>query len=290
MLQASAAGKEEMEEKKVKGRFGNLIPLILIVLMALIYIFPILIMLSSSFRSNEQIFDTSLGIWPEHFSFDNFKSVFEVMPYWRYLLNTTWITGMNVLGTLFCTPMIAYSLAKIRWKFRNLYFSIIMASLMIPYTVTMLPLYKFWSKVGAVGTFWPLILPAFFGYPFYIVILRQFMLTIPDELLEAAEIDGANRWRTYLSIILPLSRPGLATITIFTFMSTFSDFLGPLLYANNSDHYTLSLGLYSFMNEHTVDWAGMMAAATLLMIPIMVVFLFCQKYLMDGISTSGLKG
>ena len=116
------------------------------------------------------------------------------------------------------------------------------------------------------------------------------MLTIPDELLEAAEIDGANRFRTYLSVILPLSRPGIATITIFTFMSTFSDFLGPLLYANNSDHYTLSLGLYSFMNEHTVDWAGMMAAATLLMIPVLVVFVFCQRYLMDGISTSGLKG
>ena len=145
-------------------------------------------------------------------------------------------------------------------------------------------------KDGIGRKLWPLIIPAFFGYPFYIVILRQFMLTIPDELLEAAEIDGANRFRTYLSVILPLSKPGIATITIFTFMSTFSDFLGPLLYANNSDHYTLSLGLYSFMNEHTVDWAGMMAAATLLMIPVLVVFVFCQRYLMDGISTSGLKG
>lgn len=212
------------------------------------------------------------------------------MPYGRYFGNTMWITGMNVLGTVFCTPMISYSLAKIRWKGRNIIFSIIMASLMIPYTVTMIPLYKFWTKLNLVGTFWPLIIPAFFGYPFYIVILRQFMLTIPDELLEAAEIDGAGRWKIYRTIILPLSRPGIATITIFTFMSTFSDFLGPLLYANNSDHYTLSLGLYSFMNEHSVDWAGMMAAATLLMIPILVVFLFCQKYLMEGISTSGLKG
>jgi ABC transporter, permease protein len=279
-----------MEEKKIKGRFGQIVPLLLVCLLAMIYLFPILIMLSASFRSNNQIFDTSLGLWPEKFAPTNFENVFSVMPYWMYFRNTIWLTLMNVAGTIFCTPMIAYSLSKIKWRFRNLFFAIIMSSMMIPYTVTMLPMYKFWSKMGLVGSFWPLIIPAFFGYPFYIVILRQFMLTIPDELLEAAEIDGANRFRTYLSVILPLSRPGIATITIFTFMSTFSDFLGPLLYANNSDHYTLSLGLYSFMNEHTVDWAGMMAAATLLMIPVLVVFVFCQRYLMDGISTSGLKG
>lgn len=279
-----------MEEKKIKGRFGQIVPLLLVCLLAMIYLFPILIMLSASFRSNNQIFDTSLGLWPEKFASTNFKNVFSVMPYWMYFRNTIWLTLMNVAGTIFCTPMIAYSLSKIKWRFRNLFFAIIMSSMMIPYTVTMLPMYKFWSKMGLVGSFWPLIIPAFFGYPFYIVILRQFMLTIPDELLEAAEIDGANRFRTYLSVILPLSKPGIATITIFTFMSIFSDFLGPLLYANNSDHYTLSLGLYSFMNEHTVDWAGMMAAATLLMIPVLVVFVFCQRYLMDGISTSGLKG
>ena len=279
-----------MEEKKIKGRFGQIVPLLLVCLLAMIYLFPILLMLSASFRSNNQIFDTSLGLWPEKFAPTNFENVFSVMPYWMYFRNTIWLTLMNVAGTIFCTPMIAYSLSKIKWRFRNLFFAIIMSSMMIPYTVTMLPMYKFWSKMGLVGSFWPLIIPAFFGYPFYIVILRQFMLTIPDELLEAAEIDGANRFRTYLSVILPLSRPGIATITIFTFMSTFSDFLGPLLYANNSDHYTLSLGLYSFMNEHTVDWAGMMAAATLLMIPVLVVFVFCQRYLMDGISTSGLKG
>ncbi len=267
-----------MEEKKVKGRLGNLVPFILLCIFAVIYIFPILIMLSSSFRTNDQIFDTSLGLWPESFNLDNFTEVFDVMPFWKYFWNTMWVTGMNVLGTLVCTPMIAFSLSKIRWKGRDLYFSIIMASMMIPYTVTMIPL------------FWPLIIPAFFGYPFYIVILRQFMLTIPDELIEAGEIDGATRWQIYCKVILPLSKPGIATVTIFTFMSTFSDFLGPLLYANNSDHYTLSLGLYSFMNEHTVDWAGMMAAATLLMIPILIVFVFCQRYLMDGISTSGLKG
>ena len=197
---------------------------------------------------------------------------------------------MNVLGTLFSTPLVAFSLSKIRWRGRELFFGIILSSMMIPYTVTMVPLYRLWTLLHLTGSFWPLIIPAFCGYPFYIVLLRQFMLTIPDELMEAAEIDGAGRLRIFRSVILPLSRPGLATITIFSFMYTFSDFMGPLLYANRSDHYTLSLGLYSYMNEHTVDWAGMMAATALFMLPILLVFLFCQRYLMDGISTSGLKG
>ena len=147
-----------------------------------------------------------------------------------------------------------------------------------------------WSRAGLVGTFWPLILPTFFGAPFYIIILRQFMLTIPDELLEAAEIDGCSRWRIYLRLVFPLSKPGIATIAIFAFMNAFSDFMGPLLYANSKDYYTLSIGLHAFLNEHTVNWTGLMAVATIFMVPIMVVFLFCQKKIIDGISTSGLKG
>lgn len=276
--------------KKSAARFSRLLPTILVLLAAVIFLFPLLIMLSSAFQTNERIFDSSRGLWPEHFAFENFRKVFAQIPYWRYFANTIWVSGMNVLGTLFSTPLVAFSLSKIRWRGRELFFGIILSSMMIPYTVTMVPLYRLWTLLHLTGSFWPLIIPAFCGYPFYIVLLRQFMLTIPDELMEAAEIDGAGRLRIFRSVILPLSRPGLATITIFSFMYTFSDFMGPLLYANRSDHYTLSLGLYSYMNEHTVDWAGMMAATALFMLPILLVFLFCQRYLMDGISTSGLKG
>ena len=276
--------------KKSAAGFSRLLPTILVLLAAVIFLFPLLIMLSSAFQTNERIFDSSRGLWPEHFAFENLRKVFAQIPYWRYFANTIWVSGMNVLGTLFSTPLVAFSLSKIRWRGRELFFGIILSSMMIPYTVTMVPLYRLWTLLHLTGSFWPLIIPAFCGYPFYIVLLRQFMLTIPDELMEAAEIDGAGRLRIFCSVILPLSRPGLATITIFSFMYTFSDFMGPLLYANRSDHYTLSLGLYSYMNEHTVDWAGMMAATALFMLPILLVFLFCQRYLMDGISTSGLKG
>lgn len=279
-----------MIQKKMSFKLSNLIPLVLVVLLATIYLFPIILMLATAVKTNDQAFNTSLGLWPETFHLENFRTVFEIMPFGRYAFNSLYISFMSVLGITLSCPMVAYSLSKIKWAGRDTVFSFTTACMMIPYTVTMVPLYRMWSRAGLVGTFWPLILPTFFGAPFYIIILRQFMLTIPDELLEAAEIDGCSRWGIYVRLVFPLAKPGIATIAIFAFMNAFSDFMGPLLYANSKDHYTLSIGLHAFLNEHTVNWTGLMAAATVFMVPIMVVFLFCQKNIIDGISTSGLKG
>lgn len=275
--------------KKVGHVLNKGVPYFLLILFALIFIFPILIMVCTSFKTMDEAFTVNGSFFPKTFYLGNYSNVFKTIPFFKYLGNTMFVTIFNVLGTLVVTPMIAYSLAKLKWKGRDIIFSIITASMMIPYTATMIPLYKIWVKVGLVGTFWPLIIPAFFGYPFYIILLRQFMLSIPDDLLEAAKIDGCGSFKRYSRIVLPLCRPGLATITIFSFMFTFSDFLSPLLYANNADHYTLSIGLQSFMNEHSVEWTSLMAAATLFMIPIVVLFLVAQKYFIEGISTSGLK-
>jgi multiple sugar transport system permease protein len=275
--------------KQVSRIVVKYLPYFVLILLALIFIFPIVIMVSTSFKSMKEAFSNNSGLFPTSFYIDNYKNVFATIPFFQYLGNTMYVTIMNVIGTLIVTPMIAYSLAKLKWRGRDVVFSIIVASMLIPYTATMIPLYKIWANVNLVGTFWPLIIPAFFGYPFYIILLRQFMLSIPDELLEAARIDGCGAFSRFLKIVIPLSKPGLATITIFAFMNTYSDFLAPLLYANSADHYTLSLGLQSFMNEHSVDWTSLMAAATLFMIPIILLFLFAQKYFIEGISTSGLK-
>lgn len=279
-----------MIQKKISLKLSSIIPLLLTALLALVFFFPIILMLTGSFKTNADIFDLSLGLLPRKPTLENYRSVFEMMPFWRYAGNSLWVAGMNVIGTTICTPMIAYSLSKIKWRGRDLIFSIITACMMIPYTVTMIPLYKIWTKIHLVGTFWPLIIPAFLGGPFYIIVLRQFMLSIPDELIEAAEIDGCGRLKCFIRIIFPLSRPGIATIAIFSFMNAFSDFLGPLLYANDAEHYTISIGLHAFIGQHSVNWGGMMAAAALFMVPIMIVFMFFQRYLIDGISTSGLKG
>jgi multiple sugar transport system permease protein len=258
--------------------------------MALIYVFPLIVMFSTSFKTIEQAFDKSVGILPPSIYIENYERVFEKIPFALYFRNTLWITAMNVVGTVFCSPMVAYSLSKVRWAGRDILFTILTSTLLIPFTVTMIPLYRMWTQVGLVGTFWPLIIPSFFGYPFYIVLLRLFMLTLPDELLEAARIDGCNAWQRFFRVALPLTKPGLATIIIFTFMFTFSDFLGPLLYANRQRNYTLALGLHAFLNEHTVDWTGLMAASTLFILPVLIVFIIGQKQFVEGISTSGLKG
>lgn len=279
-----------MVQKKLSTKISVMIPFLLILVLALIYFFPILLMITSSLKSNDQIFDMTIGIFPRRITFENYGKVFEKIPFAQYAWNSVWVAGVNVVGTCLCTPLIAYSLAKIQWKGRNIVFAIITMCMMIPYTVTMIPLYKIWVKLKMVGTFWPLIIPTYLGQPFYIILLRQFMLTIPDELMDAAEIDGCGKFKTLVRIIIPLSKPGIATIAIFTFMTSFSDFLGPLLYANDESHYTISIGLYDFIGAHSVDWGGLAAAAAMFMIPIMIVFLFCQRYLIDGISTSGLKG
>ena len=247
-------------------------------------------MFFTSFKTLEEAFDRSIGILPPSLYLENYQRVFEKIPFFLYFRNTLWITLMNVLGTLICTPMVSYSLSKVRWAGRNILFAILTSTLLIPYTVTMIPLYRMWTQAGFMGTFWPLIIPSFFGYPFYIVLLRLFMLTIPDELLDAAKIDGCNAWQRFSRVALPLTKPGLATIVIFCFMFTFSDFLGPLLYANKAQNYTLALGLHAFLNEHWIDWTGLMAVSTLFILPILLVFIIGQKQFVEGISTSGLKG
>jgi multiple sugar transport system permease protein len=290
VIEKETQNRKRLPAKKIiQYRLYQLFPYIFLVLFALIFLFPILVMVSTSLKTMEEAFNGTGNLIPQKFEFSNYANVFATIPFFRYLGNTIYVSAMNVLGTVLVTPMVAYSLSKLKWKGRDPIFSVIIASMLIPYTATMIPLYKIWVKVQMVGTFWPLIIPAFFGSGFYIVLLRQFMLSIPDDLLDAAKIDGCGAWRRYTRIVLPLSKPGIATITIFSFMFTYSDFLGPLLYANSAEHYTLSLGLQSFMNEHSVEWTSLMAAATLFMLPLIILFLFAQKSFIEGISTSGLK-
>lgn len=277
-------------KSKFTRQIGYLFPLLLLVLMAIIFVFPLIIMFTTSLKTLDQAFDKNIGVLPPSLYLENYARVFKIIPFFLYFGNTLWITIMNVVGTVICTPMVAYSLSKVRWAGRDFLFAILTSTLLIPYTVTMIPLYRLWTQAHLVGTFWPLIIPGFFGYPFYIVLLRLFMLTIPDELLEAARIDGCNAWQRFSRVALPLTKPGLATIVIFCFMFTFSDFLGPLLYATSQKNYTLALGLHAFLNEHWIDWTGLMAASTLFILPILVVFIIGQKQFVEGISTSGLKG
>ncbi len=213
-----------------------------------------------------------------------------------YTRNTLVIALLAVLGTTFSSAVVAYGFAKIRFKGRGAMFAIMLSTMMIPFPVMMLPLFIVFRFIGdhtpiqMLGTFRPLWLPAWFGSAFSIFLLRQFFLTIPDELSDAARIDGCNDWGIFWRVILPLSTPALAVVALFTFMSRWNDFLGPLIYLQRPEQYTLALGLQAFQSQQGgTDWNLLMAASTLVVLPVILLFLLTQKTFVQGIATTGIK-
>jgi multiple sugar transport system permease protein len=185
---------------------------------------------------------------------------------------------------------VAYSFSRIPWAGRNVLFLVTLATMMLPYQVTMIPLFIIFSRLGWVGTYLPLTAPRFFGDAFYIFLLRQFFLTIPQELTDAARIDGASELRIYTQIMLPLTKPALATILVFEFLARWRAFIGPLIYLSKPSMYTVSLGMQMFRMEHDTKWAWLMAASIMLTAPVIIFYFFVQRTFIQGITMTGLKG
>lgn len=267
----------------------GIIKLIIIVIVTIIFISPFVIMISTSFRTMKDAFSLPVTMLPRIFTMENYPKAVKAIPYFTYMGNTIFITLMCLAGQLLVTPLVAYSLAKIEWKGSNIISSLLLATMMIPYTVTMVPLYKVWNTLGFTNTYIPLIAPAFFGNSFYIIIMRQFFKGLPNSLMEAAKVDGASEFQKYFKIALPLTKPALTTIGIYTFLAAWSDYLAPLIYINKKEKLTLSLGLQSFISEHTIDWTLLMAAAVIFVMPVIILFIVFQKNFVEGISTTGLK-
>jgi len=259
-------------------------------MLVLLFVFPFLAMLSTSFKPSADIFSAPPSLWPKEWTLKNFVAVFEQIPFWQYLANTLLVAGLSVVGMLFASPLVAYSLSKIGWRGQRPLLLIVMATMMLPPQVTMIPLFLMWNGLGATNTYLPLVLPMFFGTPFLIFMIRQFFMSVPNELLYAARIDGASEFRIYWSIVLPVARPALITATIFQFVWAWTDFLNPLIYLNDSSKYTLSIGLYAFFGEHNVEWGPLMAASVLFTIPALALFVVFQRYFVGGISSGAVKG
>jgi multiple sugar transport system permease protein len=257
--------------------------------MAALYLFPFAVVLTTSFKPLNEIFSLPPRLGSDHWTLDNYRAALDAMPFWRYLLNTAFISVVTVIGQLLSSSIVAYSLAKIRWRGRDALLIVIIATMLLPPQVTMIPVYIGWNKIGLTGTYLPLLVPQFFGSAFFIFMLRQFFKGIPEELLDAARLDGASELRTYWSIALPLATPALIALSIFAFMWAWTDFLLPLLYINDPEQYTLSIGLYSFFSEHGVAWGALMAAATLMSLPLIAVFLIGQRQFVQGIAVTGIK-
>ncbi len=211
--------------------------------------------------------------------------------FWTYVKNSLIIAIFSIIGTLISCAPAAYGFARIRWPGRDLVFVVVLATMMLPFQVTMIPLYIFFTdKLGWGNTFLPLIVPTFFGNGFDIFLLRQFFRTIPEELCDAARVDGASEFRIFWNVVLPLSVPVLATITVFTFLWAWNDFQGPLIYLTDPRLFTMALGLQDFQGQHTVAWNLLMAAATVFTVPIVILFFFAQRTFIQGVKLTGLKG
>lgn len=281
--------KKNTNKYRLKKKLLKVLFYLLMIVICVIFFAPFIVMVTTSLKTSTDAFTIPVKILPRKLVFDNYPAAFAKIPYLRYMGNTALITICCVAGQLLITPLVAYSLAKINWKGSKLISGLLMATMMIPYTVTMIPLYKTWSNLGLTGTYAPLIIPSFFGSSFNIIMMRQFLKGIPNSLMEAATIDGCSEFKRFTRIALPLSKPALTTIGIYTFLAAWSDYLAPLIYINKSEHYTLSLGLRSFFNLYTIDWTALMAAATMFVAPVIILFIIFQKNFVEGIATTGLK-
>jgi multiple sugar transport system permease protein len=276
--------------KNKKSLISTILVHILLVCFSTLFLLPFLWLWSTALKGNAQMF-TYPPVWiPKPMVWKNFADAVTTIKFFTFLKNTLIVTIISTIGVIISAPLAAYSLARINWKGRNILFIITIAVMMIPGQVTMVPLFIIFSKLNLVGTFAPLILPKFFGVPFYIFLMRQFFKQLPKSLEDAARIDGASEFQIYKKIMFPLCQPAVLTISLFQFMNSWNDFLGPLIYLNDESKYTLQLGLQQFKQAYNTQWNLLMAASILIALPIIVLYFFVQRSFIQGITFGGVKG
>ena len=258
--------------------------------MAIVFATPLIWMVLSSLKPQEQLTSDPHRILPRQWRVSNYREAVEAMPYFQYLRNSLVLCLGSVIGTLCSCTVVAYALARLQWPGRKVVFAVMIATMLLPWHVTMIPRFLLLREMGMYDSLAALIVPTFLGDAFYIFLLRQFFLAIPEELSEAARIDGCGEWSVFGRIVLPLSRPALATVSLFQFIAAWNDFGGPLLYLSDPARFPLAYGLERFISSYSSQTALLLAAAVLFTMPIVVLFLLTQRTFVEGFTTSGLKG
>ena len=262
----------------------------LLVLISLFFFFPLLWMMTTAIKPTSQMFQIP-PVWiPNPPQWDVFHTTWNRTNFSVYLGNTVLITVLSMIGRVGSCALVGFSFARLRWPGKNVLFIITLSTMMLPFQVLMIPQFLIFKEIGWINTHYPLWVPSFGGAAFYIFLMRQYFMTMPRELDDAAKIDGCGWLGIFWRILLPLSHPALATIAIFTFMSQWNSFLEPLIFLNSSKKYTLALGLAMFRDQFDVDWNAIMAMSFLMVLPCLTIFFLAQKYFIQGISTTGLKG
>ncbi|MCD9021143.1 carbohydrate ABC transporter permease [Cohnella silvisoli] len=264
---------------------------LILILGSVVMIFPFLWLMRSSLMENGQIFIFPPQWIPAPFMWSNFSEALTTVPFALYFKNTMTIELFAVSGVLITSIMSAYSFARLKWPGRDFIFALLLGSMMLPYAVTLIPTFMLWKSLGALNSFLPLTVPAWFGGgAFNIFLLRQFFMSIPKELDEAAYMDGARPFTVLWKIIVPLAKPALIVVVIFSFIDVWNDFLGPIIYLNSDDKFTLALGLATFKGLYNAQWGYLMAASAAIVAPILLLFFFAQRYFIEGITLTGIKG
>lgn len=269
---------------------SSLMPNLLVTAAGLACLFPFLWMIRSSLLSNIEINTYPPLLWPETPRFENYPEVLTAFPFGRYLINTLVITLPSLAGVLLTSTLAAYSLARLDFPGKRVWFTLVIGSMLMPGAVTIIPIFLGWTALGMSSGYLPLIVPAFLGGgAFNIFLCRQFLMTIPRDLDEAALIDGASHRQILFTILLPLVAPVLISIGLFTFILYWNDILGPLIYINNTDQNTISQALANFKSGFGTDWKAIMAASVMAILPPVILYFVGQKYFVEGIVLSGLK-
>lgn len=276
--------------KGVRSASGKFVSYLVLIVGAIAFLGPLLWMVGTSLKTKSEIFSYPITLWPAVPQWQHYVELFTEQPFLQYIGNTAMYTVIGVIGSLVGSSCAAFAFARFRFKLRGPAFAVMMATVMIPSWVTLIPAYIMFSRIGWLDTYLPLLVPAFFAAPVNTFLLRQFFRSIPREIEEAARIDGAGNLRFFLTILLPLSKSALLVIAIFSFVFYWNDFMGPLIYLTSQDNFPIQLGILNFVGENSQDYALMMAGATVAILPCVVLFFIAQRWFIQGIVITGVKG
>src|SRR5215204_3019994 len=279
------------------------IPRIVLILVCALFLLPFYWMVNTALKTRQELLAYPPTLWPGEFAWSNFREAVEYIPFFRYLANTSIITVLTIIGSVISNPIIAYGFSRIEWPGRDQIFYLVLATVFIPFPVLIVALFDIFAKTPRpvldgwqlawegnwINTYLPLVVPMFFGNAFWIFLMRQFMMQIPHEVSDAARIDGASEFRIFYQIVLPQALPAIGVISIFAGLHAWNDFLGPLIYLQDESKYTLSIGLTFFRSTHDVQFNLLMAASTLVVLPVIVIFLAFQRAFIDGLTVGSIK-
>ena len=281
------------QRKRKQGKIPSLEVIFLyafLIVLAILFILPIFYLFMGSFKAESELFRVPFKWLPDKFQFGNFINMFSSIPFFKYLKNTMIIVVCNIVGSLLSCSLVAYGFARLRWPGRDKVFILVLITMILPYQVTLVPLFLMFTKMKWIGTFLPLTVTCFFGNPFFIFLLRQFFTGIPQDISEAARIDGAGEFTIFSRLVIPMAKPALTTVAIFAFIRSWNDFLGPLVFLGKDELYTLSLAASMLKSNLDHNWSLLLALGAVMILPVLILFFVMQKYFIQGIAMSGIKG